>query len=225
MQKQTQNSFEEKIRETFFSEEAYEDTPLTEEKLVDILGASRTRVREGLKALEKEGIIEKRQKKGVYLRKPSLKEIAEIFDARSGIEGFAGRLAARVVKEKDLKKLEKIGKEQRQELESGNIDKADALDNIFHRKIIQISGNKTLLRITDSFHILEKAFKMCHAIQSIAVIEYNPHSHEEIIESLREKNPTEVENIIRYHVQWSKQWLIEQAMGIKINHFEEKRGG
>ena len=217
--KKVQEPFEERIKEMLFSEHAYEQSPLSEEELARLLRVSRTSVREVLKVLEKEEIIERRQKKGVYLKKFSIKEIVEVFDARSSIEGFAGRVAGRIVKEKDLKELEGIARKHSRELKQGNFEKADALDRVFHRTIIQLSGNRILLRMMDTFHVMERAFKICYAIHSTTKVEHNPYSHEEIIRCFRKEKPEEVEKVIRCHVQWSKQWLIEQAMGIKLNHF------
>jgi DNA-binding GntR family transcriptional regulator len=212
---------EKKIKEILFFRQPTEQKPITEEELVKTLGKSRVSVREELKALEREGLIVKKQKKGLYLRKFSIKEIEQIFDVRLAVEGFAARLAINNTEARDLAELKEMARKHIKELKRRNTKEADSLDVAFHRKIVKLSGNKFLLKIMDNFHIMTKFFKIINAVHASS-IELNLYSHEEIVRYLKEGDPNKVEVAMRNHIQWAKKWLIEQTLGIRPDHFDFK---
>ena len=70
------------------------NAPLSERKLADSLEMGRTPVREAIKRLTREGLVEVQPARGTYVRQLNLKDIEEIYEARFGIEGTAAFLAA-----------------------------------------------------------------------------------------------------------------------------------
>ena len=219
MNEKVKETLGEKIKEILLEEPVTEQNPLTEEKLTEIFGASRTPIREALKELEQEGIIKRKRGKGIYLRKPTIKEIAEIYDVRAVLEGFAGRLATERIEEKDIQEIENLARSYNQSLKEGNLEKVDEADLSFHRKLVKLSGNSYILKIFDTFSILEKSFSLDYLLTPLPRKETSPYPHEEIIKSLRERDGEKCERIIRLHIQHGKQGLIERAVGIKLNHF------
>ena len=96
------NNLIEKIRGLLFASNPSETSPMTEQELGKRFDLSRTPVRDALKVLENEGLIERRKRKGIYLKALSISEVLALYDVRSVLEGFAGRLAAGRAKVKDL---------------------------------------------------------------------------------------------------------------------------
>ena len=210
-----------KICEMLFSANAFENNPLTEQELANHFGVSRTPIRDALKELEKEGIVERKQRRGVYLKQPSVKEIAEIYDLRSILEGFAARLTAKNATKKDIKELRTLAERFTQTKKDGNAEKCDEINVIFHNKIIRLSGNSTLIKITDNFRIIQRAFILTNSLPAPEkeIIPTNPYPHELIVEKLSQRDSGECERILRAHVQRTKELLIERTLGFKINHF------
>ena len=93
------------IAQTLFSLRAFEDNPATEQALADTFGVSRMPIRDALKELEKDGLVERRKGKGVWLKRPSITEMAELHDVRCVLEGFTCRLASERIREQDLSEL------------------------------------------------------------------------------------------------------------------------
>jgi DNA-binding GntR family transcriptional regulator len=69
--------------------------PLSELALAEEFGVSRTPVREALKQLQTEGLVEIRPRVGTFVTTPSRREITELFEMKELLEGAAARLLAR----------------------------------------------------------------------------------------------------------------------------------
>lgn len=65
---------------------------LIERELTERTGASRPSVREALRQLEAEGLIESRNGRGTYVRVLSLSEARDVYEVRAQLEGLAARL-------------------------------------------------------------------------------------------------------------------------------------
>jgi DNA-binding GntR family transcriptional regulator len=70
------------------------DTPLSERGLADSLAIGRTPVREALRDLARDGILEIRPARGTFVRHLSIEDVQEIYEVRHSLEGMAAFLAA-----------------------------------------------------------------------------------------------------------------------------------
>src|SRR5690606_2987802 len=81
---------------------------LMEIQLAEELGVSRTPVREAIRKLELEGFVVMVPRKGAYVADISLKDIAEVFEIRTALEGLAAELAAERATEEQLEGMERL---------------------------------------------------------------------------------------------------------------------
>ncbi|OGV62449.1 MAG: hypothetical protein A3K19_33365 [Lentisphaerae bacterium RIFOXYB12_FULL_65_16] len=190
---------------------------LTEEELVRQFKVSRTPVREALKVLEVEGLIERRKNRGISLRQPSLQEMAEMYDVRAALEGFAGRVAAERAPAQGLSRLAKLARRYRQARERGNARVASRADLAFHDELIGLAGNGVLLRIMASFSLQRQTFLRWHREDAAVAGQDSPFPHEEIVAALQTRNADESERLLRAHIQWARQALIERSTGIRLH--------
>ncbi|HET7304934.1 MAG TPA: GntR family transcriptional regulator, partial [Segeticoccus sp.] len=84
----------EAMRERIISGELEPGTSLSEIALAEAFGVSRTPVREALKQLQTEGLVEIRPRVGTFVTAPSRREINELFEMKALLEGAAARLLA-----------------------------------------------------------------------------------------------------------------------------------
>jgi len=82
------------VLDLILSEETSFGTPLSERKLADALGMSRTPVREILRRLAGEGLLTIYPQRGSFLREPTIDDIREIYEVRLAVETMAAHLAA-----------------------------------------------------------------------------------------------------------------------------------
>jgi DNA-binding GntR family transcriptional regulator len=73
---------------------AHPGGPLSERKLSDSLAIGRTPVREALRDLARDGLLDVSPARGTYLRTFTAEDVREIYEARQGLEGLAAELAA-----------------------------------------------------------------------------------------------------------------------------------
>ena len=81
---------------------------LMEVQLAEQLGVSRTPVREAIRKLELEGFVIMLPRKGAYVADMSVKDIIDVLEVRSALEGLAANLAAERMDEKEVENLKEI---------------------------------------------------------------------------------------------------------------------
>jgi DNA-binding GntR family transcriptional regulator len=178
---------------------------LTEEDLAKRLGVSRTPVREALHKLESEGLIKLRMRRGFVASADSKDEIAELFDIRASLEGYALRLASEIISEETLKGLDgfienaedALRRKKINEIFKWNTRFHDALHDLvahkprFHRLIANM--RKYVLRYRkDTLHYLDGAKRTIDG-------------HRKIMMALRLKDADLCERIMREHIQEAKE--------------------
>jgi DNA-binding GntR family transcriptional regulator len=119
---------------------------ITQMKLADEIGVSRTPLLKALQMLEHELLVESIPRRGMFVKAMKPEEIIDAFDCREGLEGIAARLTAERITEVQLRKLKSLfsAYEKVQEIPLKEYGHADQQ---FHKLLIQFSGNKILPRV------------------------------------------------------------------------------
>lgn len=141
----------EKLEHDILSGEYARGEVLTETRLSEKLGVSRTPIREALRRLEQEHIIEMRSKGAVVIG-ISREDIDAIYEIRQRIEGMAARYAAQNVTDSALHELKEIVDLQEFYVEKGDADNIKNMDSAFHEKIYQLCGSTPLCDTLSSLH-------------------------------------------------------------------------
>src|SRR2546429_7540882 len=79
-----------------------------ERQLCEMLGISRTPLREALKVLASEGLVELLPNRGARVRQLSERDLAELFDVMGGLEALAGRLACENITDAEIAEIERL---------------------------------------------------------------------------------------------------------------------
>jgi DNA-binding GntR family transcriptional regulator len=121
--------------------------PLVEVSLANWCGVSRTPIREALRRLEQDGLVE-HTPSGLVIRKRSPGEILDLYDTRIVLEAMAGRVAAERRTSQDVQQLRWI-------LQRGDESSVDDIQGVvdanrqFHRAIWQASQNESLVDLLE----------------------------------------------------------------------------
>ena len=121
-----------------------------EEELAEQLELSRTPVREALRRLEADGIVEHRPRSGAIIRQLSHTEVVELYEMRVVLERTAATLAAQHGVEAEFNHLQDIN--QTLAHESSNPNRAAALNQQFHKGLYQAGRNRFLLEAARSLN-------------------------------------------------------------------------
>lgn len=136
----------EQLRKLILLETLPPGATLNEREMANVLGVSRTPLREALRVLANEGLIDVFPNRPPRIADPSIDEILQLIEVQAALEGLAGEIAAVSATDRDLQHIADLHQEMisaSDQLEP--IDFFD-LDMRFHRRIVEISANKPLLQ-------------------------------------------------------------------------------
>lgn len=181
---------------------------LVEPKLAEMLGISRTPIREALRQLENEGFVEIVPRKGAVVKELTLKDIDDLYAIKANLEGLAAKQATENISEKAIEKLNNIN-EKFYKISSGktNIIEEYLKYNLdFHNTFIVLSKNHKLVEVLKG---LDKNFQR---LKSILVsksdrAEEAKKEHDEIIKAFSTKDPDLAEKTVRWHIENGWEYL------------------
>ena len=190
------------IRDMISSGEFQGGQPLREQWLAERVGVSRTPVRDALKRLATEGIVELRPNKGAQLVLLGPEEVNDVFDVRSLLEPYlAGRAATRV-DEHQLQIMQQLLVAMEGIVSEGGVqlDELASLNSEFHGLIIdaaKVRPAADALAIAMRPPLVRRTF---HRYSSQQLLRSQQH-HREILAALRARNSVWAESAMRSHIE------------------------
>jgi DNA-binding GntR family transcriptional regulator len=115
-----------------------------ETRLSKELGVSRTPLREAMKVLAAEGLIELRPNRSPRIAGLEVDGISELFEALAGIERLAAELAAERATERDLARLRTLQTRMEGHHRNGKLDEYFAINGEIHNTIVRMARNTPL---------------------------------------------------------------------------------
>jgi len=181
---------------------------LVESALSAQMGISRIPVREAIKKLEQDGLIEKLEKGGFIVKNPSRKEIEETFGIRACLESYAAALATGHMDAPTIDRLENVLRRYRDALERRDIAKMTQLNNQLDEIIFSTSGSRKLYALIANFRdFISRYRKVLLTCMDYAAISLS--EHEEIVQAMKEGDVEGVEKLVRKHLLRGRDILIK----------------
>ena len=145
----------EKLRQAIVDGHFAPGARLIERDLCDLLGVSRTLVREALRQLEAEGHVENVLYRGPIVAATSADEARQLYEIRAVLEGWAAKQCAEHASDEDLNELFRLVEELAAAEQRGDLKQMlDVLDT-FHEKLLQACGQPDAGRLSP---VAEKPF-------------------------------------------------------------------
>jgi len=188
----------------------------SERELSTQFSASRSTVRESLTSLEILGLIEVKTGLGTFVSKqtPNDNNIlgeelgsnispTELFEARLIIEPKLSNLAAQRATIEDVQEMTKVIEEAKH-LDNTQVDKFEELDRKFHLLIAKAANNEVLYKFEENINS-ERLGKLwgnmkVKSLQKEGRVDKYKTEHQEILDSIQERNPTLAEKLTRKHL-------------------------
>ena len=189
----------ESIREDILSGKYEQNTELKETAIGTELGVSRTPVREALRQLELEGLVTIIPNRGAYVNAITAKDVKDIYNIRSTLEGLCARWGAEQVTKEQLDSMEEIICLTEYHTEKNNYEKLHELDNLFHEQLYEASNSRILQHVLSDLHdYVKRVRKATIAFQNRSV--KSTQEHRAIFEAIRDKRPDLAEELARQHI-------------------------
>jgi DNA-binding GntR family transcriptional regulator len=173
---------------------------LTELRLSEELGVSRTPIREAIRRLEQENILEEAGR-GVTVVGISMQDMLDMYEIRIRIEGLAAEWAAARISEEELTQIRETLELQRYYTEKGgsHSDQIKNLDSQFHELVYRASGSRALTDTLIGLHKKMTKFRMASVSKQSRALQ-SVEEHEAILAALSTHDAAAAGEAVTAHV-------------------------
>ncbi|MBP5305243.1 MAG: GntR family transcriptional regulator [Lachnospiraceae bacterium] len=172
---------------------------LMELALTEKLGVSRTPVREAIRMLEKEGLVEMIPRKGAAVSRITEKDLQDVLEVRCALEELAVGLACERMTEDDIEKLEECTEGFSKKMSKTDVTELAEADVKFHDIIFLSTGNGRLIQMLNNLREQMYRYRVEY-LKDGSSHEQLLREHNEIIACLKEKNADAAKAAIREHI-------------------------
>lgn len=184
---------------------------LSEVELSNSLGISRSPLREALRTLANEGLVQIVSSRGVFVADFTPEQVLELLEVREALDVLAVRLAARRATPEQVEHLEDTLNGLSSALRAHGAEPVEWPAD-FHLTIYEVSGNETLRAQGLSVHTQIRLVRF----RSGAAPERMEKAHEEhlaLVAAIRDHDVVRAENCMREHLRNSTSHILEQLGG------------
>lgn len=190
------------IRDRILSGEYAPGAHLKEEVVAEHTGASRTPVREALRRLNAEQLVEFAANRGAYVASWSLEDVEEIYTLRSILEGQAAFRAATRIVENEISVLIECADRIDDLLATAGERKTEKIfeaNHRFHNTILDASQSERLSKML-SWLVEIPVTLQTFEKYSDRDIERSNHHHRELIDAFRSRDPHWAQKVMETHL-------------------------
>lgn len=187
------------VRELILSGELTPGSWLREKTLADRIGVSRTPIREALRRLSAEGLIELSPNKGAQVTSFTTEELASLFDIRAVFEPHAALLGVPKMTDDDVESLAELAATMEERVREGRLGELGALNNAFHELFVERCGNR---HFASALHALMRPAVVTQTFHnySAEALHRSMVHHAELVSASRVRDGEWAEAVMRAHL-------------------------
>ena len=193
------------IREAIVDGRIAPSEQLRESRLVEMLGISRGTVREAIRQLVQEGLVEYRMHYGAFVKAQLLEDRLDVYVAREAIEVWAARALIGKAEPLDLRALDAaLAMMQRREArQTRPTEETIAADLRFHHELVRLAGSERLTRAHETFADETRMLLRRHPPYPWRTY---AKDHQQLVDALRRRDPNTPE-LVAEHLRLSARLL------------------
>jgi DNA-binding GntR family transcriptional regulator len=174
---------------------------LKEEEIAMRLGISRPPIREAFKALETEGLVVRKPRRGVFVTEMTAKDVWEAYTLKAALYEMATELAMVKISSEQNDELDAIVRRMEDCITEEPVDLLQYQDyhQSFHHQIMIISGHDRLKKISVSIHNQVGRFSY-RSLQDKSHLKSSVRYHRKIINAMKAKNKPLACRLMKEHV-------------------------
>jgi DNA-binding GntR family transcriptional regulator len=176
-----------------------------ERQLSELLGISRTPVREAIPLLELEGWVKSVPRKGTFVCNISEQDVEEVIQIRRAIEVLVIELIIPTISNKDIENIEKIYGVQSQQIEDKG--KFISTDKDFHIYLAELSGNRRVVNLLQTISDQLRWFGV-RALNLPNREENTLKEHSLIISAIKRKNVKDAKEAVLNHINQTREAIL-----------------
>ena len=188
-----------KIRSDILNGKYKRGEELVESSIGKELGISRTPVREAIRQLELEGLVQLVPNKGAFVTGISEKDVRDIYLIRARLEGLAARMAAKNITPELLDAMEETVVLSEYHAKKEHYEQVCEMDSKFHKLLYKASGGRILEHTLTDFHQYVQRVRMA-SIMKKRRMEKSNDEHDAILTAIREHDEEKAELVATRHI-------------------------
>jgi DNA-binding GntR family transcriptional regulator len=175
------------LRTRIYAHELAPGAWIDEQSLADEFGISRTPMREALKVLASEGLVELRPRRGCYVAELSERDLDEIFPVLALLEGRVAQEATHRAASADFSRLERIHADLERHAAAHDTDRFFEANQAFHGALQELAGNRWLSQLIDDTRKFLKLTRR-DSLRLDGRIQASLAEHRDILAAIRAKD-------------------------------------
>ncbi len=198
-----------KMKEMIFSGEIKQGERIVEVEFAEKFNVSRTPLREAIRMLELEGLLEDNVGVGVSVKKIGMSDIQEVYQIRIALEGIVLKEIIEKKNEKGIKKLEDILVKTKKLIDiSASSDELFELFSEFNNILYNLSNYPKVVNLIKNINMYLRIFRK-YSVENLErrIIAYKEHI--EIVEALKKGDLERALRENELHLLGSKDFLID----------------
>ena len=188
-----------RIRELIVTLELAPGSLVSERELMERLELGRTPVREALRALARERLVEVYARRGMFVSSVDVRDLAGLSEVRLTLEPRAARLAAERATDADRARIAILLKELDHVRDTPDERALIDLDQRIHRHIYECTHNAFLAATLNEYYVLTLRIWFL-ALDRVARLEDAIREHRELLLSIRAGDGDRAEQAMRRHI-------------------------
>ena len=190
---------------------------LGEVELAEQLGVSRTPVREALRRLAADGLVDVLPNRGARVAQWTAADLDEIYELRALLESHGARRAAVRIAAAEVAVLERLCDDMEAGVRRGrkrDLDRITALNAEFHQRILDSAGSPRLTALVPTVVQVPLVARTFHLYSADALARSLGH-HRELVAAMRAADPEWAGSVMRSHVLAARAVLLGPAAQVE----------
>ena len=206
------NEVVDRLRELITRGDLAPGARLNERVLTERFGISRTPLREAMKVLSSEGLIQLMPNRGAVVTTITRADVEDLCQVMGALEALGGDLACQRASDKDIAEIVELHRRMRAYHATEDLANYFELNQQIHQKIIDCAGNRVL---SDSYRRVSVRVRRARYMANFSRARWNEAmaEHEQITEALTKRDSEQLKSLLSTHLanksKVVQDWLAE----------------
>ena len=187
------------LRQAIIEGEFQPGERLMEVTLANKLGVSRTPIREGIRLLEKEGLVVMLPRRGAHVASITEKQLEDVLEARRTLETFAVNVCCARITQTRFEELKEANRKFAEAVDSRDLRQMADTDTAFHNIIIDTAGNEKVKELLISLkeQIFRYKYEFMKEMEDPTRL---VREHDQIIKAIGDSRADKAVELLRMHI-------------------------
>lgn len=173
---------------------------VTERLLCERFGISRTPLREALKVLASEGLLDLTPNQGATVSRITLEDVEEVFAVMGALEALSGELACARITDEQIAAIKALHYQMVVHHQRGELPAYFRLNQAIHEQILEAAGNPTL---SSTYHSLARRIRQARYLANMSTDRWAQAvaEHESMLKALDQRDGAALARILKAHLR------------------------